>query len=52
MTFPDQSVVTELQSCGQVFRTDVNDGACATNSDKIGPDADGEPGGAPISELS
>ena len=45
VTLPDQSIVTELQSRRQVFRTDVNDGACATNPDKIGPDADGEPGG-------
>ena len=45
VTLPDQSIVTELQSRGQVFRTDVNDAACATNPNKIGPDADGEPGG-------
>ena len=45
VTLPDQSIVTELQSRGQVFRTDVDDAACATNPNKIGPDADGEPGG-------
>ena len=42
---PYQSIVTELQSRGQVFRWDVNDGACATNPDKIGPDGESEPGG-------
>jgi hypothetical protein len=41
---PDQSIVTELQSRGQVFRTAV-DPACATNPNKIGPHADGEAAG-------
>ena len=45
VTLPDQSIVTELQSRGQVFRTDVDDAACGQNPNKIGPDADGEPGG-------
>ena len=45
VTLPDPSIITELQSRGQVFRTDVNDAACAANPNKIGPDADGEPGG-------
>ena len=45
VTLPDQSIVTELQSRGQVFRTDVNDAGCGQNPNKIGPDADGEPGG-------
>jgi beta-lactamase superfamily II metal-dependent hydrolase len=45
VTLPDPSIVTELQSRGQVFRTDVNDGACGQNPDKIGPDADGRAGG-------
>ena len=44
VTLPDQSIVTELQSRGQVFRTDVDDAACGQNPNKIGPDADGEPG--------
>jgi len=52
VTLPDQSTVTELQSRGQVFRTDVDDATCATNPNKIGPNADGEPGAAPISESS
>jgi hypothetical protein len=38
-------VTTELASRGQVFRTDQGDAACATNPAKIGPDADGRPGG-------
>jgi hypothetical protein len=46
VTLPDQSIVTELQSRGQVFRTDVDDAGCGQNPNKIGPDADGEPGGS------
>ena len=42
MTLPDQSIVTEYQSRGQVFRTDVDDAGCGKNLNKIGPDADGE----------
>ena len=45
VTLPDQSIVIELQSRGQVFRTDVDDATCGQNLNKIGPDADGEPGG-------
>ena len=33
------------QPRGQVFQTDLNDATCGTNAAKIGPDADGEPGG-------
>jgi competence protein ComEC len=45
VTLPDQEVIAELTSRGQVFRTDTNDTACATNPAKIGPDNDGRPGG-------
>lgn len=45
VTLPDPEVVTALQARGSVFRTDQDDAACATTSHKIGPDADGEPGG-------
>jgi competence protein ComEC len=45
VTLPDSDIVSELQGRGQVFRTDTNDGACATNGAKIGPDADGVAGG-------
>lgn len=45
VTLPDQEVIDELKSRGQVFRTDVNDAACATNTAKIGPDSDGKAGG-------
>jgi beta-lactamase superfamily II metal-dependent hydrolase len=45
VTLPDQVVIDELASRGQVFRTDVDDAACATNPAKIGPDADSKPGG-------
>ncbi len=45
VTLPDQIVVTELDLRGDVFRTDRDDGACATDSSKIGPDADNKAGG-------
>jgi hypothetical protein len=45
VTLPDQVVITELESRGQVFRTDTDDLACKTNPAKIGPDADGRAGG-------
>jgi beta-lactamase superfamily II metal-dependent hydrolase len=45
VVLPDQAVVTELQSRGQVFRTDTDDTACATNPTKIGPVNDGRAGG-------
>ena len=37
VTLPDQSIVTELQSRGQVFRTDVDDAACGTESEQDRP---------------
>lgn len=45
VVLPDAVVMTELATHSQVFRTDVNDTACAQNLAKIGPDADGKPGG-------
>jgi beta-lactamase superfamily II metal-dependent hydrolase len=45
VTLPDQEVITELTSRGQVFRTDTDDQACAQNPAKIGPDNDGRAGG-------
>jgi len=42
---PDDDIISELQSRGQVFRTDTNDAACAINPSKIGPDNDGHAGG-------
>jgi competence protein ComEC len=42
---PDQEVINELTSRGQVFRTDQNDEACKANPAKIGPDNDGQAGG-------
>lgn len=45
VTLPDQEIIDELASRGQVFRTDNNDAACAQNPAKIGPDADGKAGG-------
>jgi hypothetical protein len=42
---PDDEVISELEDRGQVFRTDLDDEACATSSEKVGPKADGKPGG-------
>ena len=42
---PPYIVINELLLRGQVFRTDVDDQACATNPAKIGPDNDGRAGG-------
>jgi hypothetical protein len=45
VVLPDADVIAELDAHGDVFRTDVDDAACATNPAKIGPDADGRAGG-------
>ena len=45
VVLPDAEVVAELESRGQVFRSDLEDDACVTSPDKVGPDADGKPGG-------
>jgi hypothetical protein len=45
VVLPDADIVAELQSRGQVFRTDTNDAACESNPSKIGPDNDGHAGG-------
>jgi beta-lactamase superfamily II metal-dependent hydrolase len=45
VVLPDAEIVSELEQVGQVFRTDIDDEACAKNPSKIGPDADGKPGG-------
>lgn len=45
VVLPDQGVITELASRGQVFRTDLNDQTCGQNPAKIGADADGKAGG-------
>ena len=45
VTLPDQEVINELTSRGQVLRTDMDDQACATNPTKIGPTSDGRAGG-------
>jgi len=44
VVLPDGDTISELQSRGQVFRTDPNDVACAANPSKIGPDNDGRAG--------
>jgi len=45
VVLPDSVIISELQGLGEVFRTDVNDAACAMNPTKIGPPADGNAGG-------
>jgi beta-lactamase superfamily II metal-dependent hydrolase len=45
VVLPDDEVVSELEERGEVFRTDDDDEACAMSSDKVGPKADGKPGG-------
>lgn len=45
VTLPDQIVVSELNSRGDVFRTDRNDAACASDNSKIGTDGDNKAGG-------
>lgn len=42
---PDDVVVDELTKVANVVRTDADDDACKDNPAKIGPDADGKPGG-------
>jgi competence protein ComEC len=45
VVLPDAEIVTELENRGKVLRTDLEDDACTTSPDKIGPNADGNPGG-------
>jgi competence protein ComEC len=45
VTLPDKEVVDEFERRGAVWRTDIDDRACAANKAKVGPDADGNPGG-------
>lgn len=45
VVLPDPEVIAELQSRGQLFRTDTDDEDCEANPAKIGPDADESPGG-------
>lgn len=42
---PDAEIVADLEHRGTLYRTDVDDDACAANPNKIGPDADESPGG-------
>jgi len=45
VTLPDPEIVEELERAGKLLRTDVDDAACAKQEQKIGPDADDNPGG-------
>ena len=42
---PDAEIVADLEHRGTLYRTDVDDDACESNPNKIGPDADESPGG-------
>lgn len=45
VVLPDDEIVNELEARGQVYRTDLEDGACGASQEKVGPKADGNPGG-------
>jgi competence protein ComEC len=45
VTLPDAAVVDEFKSRGSVWRTDLDDGHCLTDTAKIGPDNDNRAGG-------
>jgi hypothetical protein len=45
VTLPDQVIVSELETRGRVFRTDLHDDTCPTMLSKVGTDNDGEAGG-------
>ncbi len=46
VVLPDEEIVRALASRGaRVLRTDVDDEACRSAPEKVGPDADGAPGG-------
>ena len=52
VVLPDAVIVSELRSLGQLFRTNVDDAGCATKAVKIGPDADGMPGGCTAIQVT
>jgi beta-lactamase superfamily II metal-dependent hydrolase len=45
VTLPDGEIVDEVEGLGTLFRTDLEDDACAESTAKVGPDNDGKPGG-------
>jgi competence protein ComEC len=49
---PDHEIVAALKAKGQLFETDVDDAACATSPNKVGPDNDGSPGGCTSIRIS
>lgn len=44
-SLPDHEVIEELSRRGKVWRTDLNDDACTSATDKVGEVEDGRPGG-------
>jgi competence protein ComEC len=45
VVLPDPEVIAALTARGAVLRTDLDDSACRTSSEKVGDDADGRAGG-------
>jgi competence protein ComEC len=45
VVLPDDEIVSELEARGTLLRTDLDDGACGTSSEKVPPLSDGKPGG-------
>jgi beta-lactamase superfamily II metal-dependent hydrolase len=45
VVLPDQEIVDEVEGLGKLFRTDLDDDACAESTAKVGPDNDGKAGG-------
>jgi competence protein ComEC len=45
VVLPDAEVIAALMARGAVLRTDIDDAACRTASEKVGDDADGRAGG-------
>ncbi len=42
---PDFDIVAELNARGTIFQTDIDDEACESEENKVGPDVDESPGG-------
>lgn len=45
VVLPDAEIVASMEGRGSLWRTDLDDAACAAHPDKIGSDADGRAGG-------
>jgi competence protein ComEC len=45
VVLPDAGIISALKARGAVFRTDLDDALCLSDTAKIGPDSDESPGG-------